>query len=352
MIKTLPYLSLLSFALLGNLQASSIIQDLASQHNAIILGNLTVDSADTEGRQLVTGDFTSSPTLYTIGTSGAGHPQNLPEEGRDDLIVGGNYTYTGGTTGWVGLQVTEDAVIGGTADSNHVHFDAAGATSSGKGKLTANAGALKVDRSTGNVTTISSGLALTDLSGLFIQESLTLSQYANSANISITSDTPGALGISVADMGYDDTYVINITQAQWENNGKVRSITARAGDTVIVNVAGTNIHLSGGSMVLNGITANRVLINYFKAITLDVEDGMAHEGSVLAPLTTSVTMAASINGVAMLAGDVLKTGSGEFHNFLFTGDIHKLQAVPEPSSASLLILGFSLLAMRRCRHKK
>lgn len=333
-------------ALVSNSYASSIIEDLAAQHNAIILGNLTVDSADTEGRMLVTGNFESSNTLYTIGTSGAGHPQNPPQQGRDDLIVGGQYHYTGASGAWVGLQITEDAVVGGTADPNHVHFDAAGATSSGQGTLTANAGALKVDRTTGNVTTLSSGVALSDLHNQFIQESMSLSQFSDSSHISIIQDDPWALGISTTDIGYDDTYIINVTQAQWENESyKSRTISARAGDTVIINVAGTNINLTGGTIVLEGITEDRVLINYYEATSLDL--GVTHKGSVLAPKTTTVSMSKSIDGVAMFAGDVTKTNNAEFHNFLFAGDISHL--VPEPSSISLLAIGLTFVTMRRHR---
>ncbi len=43
----------LTFSCLG----ANILQDVMGQYNAVILGNLNVDSADTEGRQLVVGNF-------------------------------------------------------------------------------------------------------------------------------------------------------------------------------------------------------------------------------------------------------------------------------------------------------
>lgn len=327
------------------LSAGSLIYDLGQQHNAIILGNLYVDSADTEGRQLVTGNFeTNIGWRYTIGQSGAGHPQNPPSAGRDDLIVGGNYTHSGGSGG--GIQVTEDAVVGGSATSDKVYFNNAQAgISSGQGTLTYGAGSLKVDRLTGNVTTASGGVPLTDLSAQFIQESMALSQYADSTGIAVTQDETWALGISTADLALDDTYVINIGQAQWElASYKSRTINAGAGSTVIINVAGTDISLTGGSMLLSGgITPDRVIVNYFEATSFNL--GVEHNGTVLAPNTQTVSMTQSINGVAILAGDVSKTNSAEFHNFLFAGHL----AVPEPSSCSSLALGLMLTLFFRRR---
>lgn len=95
-----------------------------------------------------------------------------------------------------------------------------------------------------------------------------------------------------------------------------------------------------------GITPNHVLVNYHEA-TIWSSTGYQHEGAVLAPFTNSVSLSGgAINGVAYLAGDVLKTGNAEFHNYAFTGT---LSPVPEISGgfAWILVGGIGFL-----RHRK
>lgn len=328
----------------GSASASSLVYDLSSQYNAIILGDLYVDSADTEGRQLVTGDFNTDIGFnYTVGTAVVG-PQNPPNAGRDDLVVGGNYI----GKGLGGVLVTEDAVFGGsiTAAGGGISFNVAGANSSGAGTLTSNAGPLKISRSTGNVTSLSSGVNLSDLAAMIRQESWALSQLSSSNGIKATLSGTFALNVAVDDLGLDDVYVINLTQAEWEASSFLqRTISASSGSTVLINVAGNEVDL-GGSMVLSGgITQNRVLVNYYEADTWS-SSAFLHEGMVLAPHTSEVEISGgAINGAAVMGGKVTKTGSAEFHNFLYQGVV----PVPEPGIVNLLLIGFIGGALRRNR---
>ncbi len=128
------------------------------------------------------------------------------------------------------------------------------------------------------------------------------------------------------------------------NGFKYHYVDEGAGSTVIINVHGVNTSLNGGSMnLLGGLTSDKVIVNYPDATSLLL--GFEHEGMVLAPNTTTVSVRQSINGVAILGGSVTKTDSAEFHNFLFTGDIAHL--VPEPSSSALLAMGSLILFLRR-----
>jgi choice-of-anchor A domain-containing protein len=117
---------------------------------------------------------------------------------------------------------------------------------------------------------------------------------------------------------------------------------------VVVNVSGADIDKSGSNVVLTGIDERKVLLNFYEATSwksmyIDVK------GSVLAPFAQTATISGgAITGTSIIAGDVTKTGSAEFHNSLFTGD---LSVVPEPGNAGLLgLLAAAGLSLRsRCR---
>lgn len=116
---------LLTIALALSAQAATLIEDLGLNYNAVILGDLTIDSADTEGRQLTTGDFTTDISwLYTIGTTGAsGAPQNPPSAGRDDMVVGGDYTHSGGVgEGFSSLKMLSLAALQIPAKSHSIYL--------------------------------------------------------------------------------------------------------------------------------------------------------------------------------------------------------------------------------------
>lgn len=325
--------------------AGTLFQDISANYNATILGDLNVDSADTEGRQLVVGNFNTNIGFnYTIGSSVVG-PQNVPSAGRDDMVVGGNYV----RSGFGGVLVTEDAVIGGTASpvDHKITFNSAGANSSGSGTLTTGVGPISIDRTTGNVTSAPSGVLITTLASSLVTESQALGGHADSAGISAMLSGTFALDITT-NVAIDDVYIINVTAAEWTASSFLtRNITASADSTVIINVSGSSISLGGSMNLLGGITQNQLLVNYHEA-----EDWSSttflHEGSILAASTNGVSISGgAINGASIFGGDVTKTGSAEFHNFLFTGDFPASVAIPEPNSSILLSLSGLGLVLRR-----
>lgn len=329
---------LLNLAACLNATAESMFETFGGMYNSMIFGDYTAASGDTEGRQFVSGNFSLSTVGYSVGYTVVGVP-NTPQAGRDDLVVGGNFI--GGTIS----TVTEDAVLGGTLVSGSIGFNAANSQSTGTGTLTQDAGTFRLDLATGDTTNVVEGsISQAALLGAFAAESLSLSGLATSAGVSVSGD-PWNVNIEIT--GGPGLKVVNLTTEQWSPTQYAgRTITldpSAAGSTILINVDGTVIDLGGGSMTLVGVDQQHVLFNYFEATEWS-SLYFLHEGSVLAPFTTSVDIQGSINGSAIFAGAVSKTGGSEFHNFLFSGD---LSAVPEPMAALSVLVGVAMILSRR-----
>lgn len=333
-------------------RAETAFETFAGFYNSITLGDFYAVGADTEGRQLVTGDFyLSTPSGgYSVGYTVVGVP-NLPQAGRDDLLIGGNFY--GGTIS----TVTENAVLGGSVVSGSIGFDAAHSQSSGLGTLTTGVGLFDLDGVTGNHVAAGTGTSLLTLTGALKAESLALAGLASSSGVTIAME-PWELVVNIS--GSAGLKVVNLTAAQWNGgSGYSRYINvapSAAGSTVVINVDGEVINLQAGLMTLTGISNQYVLVNYHEA-----QDWsslyMQHEGSILAPFTETVDIQGSINGSAVfaaMAGEyVSKTSGAEFHNFLFRGSLpDDLTAVPEVSSSLLVLLGGLWLGGVRSRRRQ
>lgn len=337
---TAGFISVVCFFAAEASRAASMFETFGSQYNSMLFGNYTAANGDTEGRQYVSGNFSLSTVGYSVGYTVVGNP-NTPLAGRDDLVIGGNFL--GGTIS----TVTEDAVIGGTLVSGSIGFNAAGPQSSGTGTLTQNAGAFRLDLASGNATNaIAGSITQTGLLDAFETESLALSNLETSAGVTISGD-PWNVSINIS--GAPGLKVVNLTSDQWSPSQYAgRTITvapSAAGSTILVNVDGATINLTGGSMTLEGVEQEYVLFNYYEATSWNSQYFL-HEGSVLAPFTTSVSIQGSINGSAVFAGAVSKTGGAEFHNFLFEGD---LSSVPEPGTLASVLVGAMIVTAARRR---
>jgi choice-of-anchor A domain-containing protein len=132
-------------------------------------------------------------------------------------------------------------------------------------------------------------------------------------------------------------YVFNVTGAELANAaGHGLSITAPAGSTVVVNVAGAASALASMGITLNGVDRQHVLYNFFEAQNLTI-NAISVEGTVLAPLATVNFVNGQINGT-LIANHL--TGSGESHLHLFEGT---LPTVPEPGTCALGALGMAIV---------
>ncbi|MDQ8205884.1 choice-of-anchor A family protein [Coraliomargarita sp. SDUM461003] len=313
--------------------SAAVFEGLSTQFNAMIFGNFYGMGGDTEGRHFTSGNVTvnDGSNLYTVADAVVA--PDLPySPGRHDLIIGGNFTgkayvltesaYVGGSL-VNGVSTAEIQVYNGAPLSGSYY-------SSGTGTVTTNAGPFDIDLATGQAVASGSGASFDAILTGLRADSLAFSRLADTPGTVATNDGYGSVGITFT--GDHDIYVYTVSEADWDGQ-KYRTITAPEDATVIINVEGSEIDLSG-TMNVTGTELTNVIINYQEATSIAMTS-MDHNGAMLAVNTTSYEQTAGgLNGAAFIAGEVEKNGGGEFHNHLFTGD---LSAVPEPSSYALLV---------------
>lgn len=136
--------------------------------------------------------------------------------------------------------------------------------------------------------------------------------------------------------------ITNLTQAL-QNRSRLEWTFPTSFDTVIVNVAGTNISLPGG-INFNGPAnlGQKVIWNFYEATTLNF-GSKAWYGSVLAP-QADATIGNFIEGTTVFKS--LKQ-NGEIHMNNYAGGLEAILAptdltisVPEPATWAMLIMGF------------
>jgi choice-of-anchor A domain-containing protein len=162
--------------------------------------------------------------------------------------------------------------------------------------------------------------------------------------------------------------VFNLTDTTY--SGATITITAPAGSTVIVNVAGDADSFNGGSIVLNGVTADHVIFNFYAAKSLSV-GSMAFNGTILAPFADFTAGWGQLNGQLIAKG---AAGNFTFNEVLFDGNLdpfsdvtqttpggpngvpgggsNVLTPTPEPASwalAGLSLAIFGFVRMKRAR---
>jgi choice-of-anchor A domain-containing protein len=203
---------------------------------------------------------------------------------------------------------------------------------------------------TGNAVAAGTGDSLAQLVAGMQQDSLFFSRLDERGVVDklMVNNTPTLVG--------NDPHlnIFNLTETQasiWQGNYNSRKIIAPPGSTVLVNVPGTAITYSPGTLDVEGASPNTVLLNYYEAETFS-GDHFTHNGSILAPFTTLVEMglaegALSINGSATFGGEVTQRFGSEFHNYPFQGLI-----IPEPSAYAWTAgAGLLILVLGRRRRK-
>lgn len=324
-----------------------VFEDLAGQYNAMIFGDFLGVGGDTEGRHFTAGNMTvnDGSNLYTVADAVVA--PDLPySAGRHDLVVGGDFTgkaYVLTESAYVG-----GALVDGVSTAEIQVYNGAPITgsynSSGTGTVTTNAGAFDIDIATGQAVVSGSGSSFDAILTELQAESLLFAQLEDTVGTVLTND--GYNNIEITFSGAHDIYVYTVSEDDWDGQ-KYRTIDAPADSTVIINVEGSEITLSG-TLTVTGTDLSNVIINYQEASSIALTQ-IDHNGAILAMNAETYTQTgAGVNGVAFIGGDAEKLGGGEFHNYLFTGD---LSAVPEVSSYSLLVglMTASFVLVRRRR---
>jgi hypothetical protein len=92
-------------------------------------------------------------------------------------------------------------------------------------------------------------------------------------------------------------------------------IVVPQGSTVLVNVSGASVQMSGFGILLEGVQSSHVLYNFCEATSLTMQ-GISVEGTVLAPNAAVVFNNGQLNGTLVAASF---EGNGETHDVLFAG---------------------------------
>jgi choice-of-anchor A domain-containing protein len=242
----------------------------ASAFNVFVLGDLDKSGSDTEGRMAVGGN--AKLAGYSVGTA-----LTNSNGARDDLIVGGNLTFNGGTV------PNGNAAYGVSASLSGVSFPN-GSARQAKPLNFAGAGAELKQTSAKLAAMAPNGSTFTAFSQVQLKGS--------AAQVNVFKVDGAAL-----------------------SSASSLSVAAPAGSTVIVNVGGADVQMSSVGYSISGTDRQRVLFNFHQATTLHFE-GVGLEGSVLAPHAKVEFSNGNINGV-LAAGSL--SGPGENHEHPFDG---------------------------------
>lgn len=245
----------------------------AAAFNVFVSGDLDKHGSDSEGRVAVGGSAKLSG--YAIGT-GLSNSSGK----RDDLIVGGNLTFSAGSV------PNGNAAYGGSASISGVSFPNGKAHQAQPIDFKAAAASLKQ---------LSAALAKLPVNG--------------------TTKVSSWGGITLA----GSNSKLNVFELKGPELATTSglSITAPAGATVVINIGGTACQMTSFGTGILGTTRRKVLYNFHQAASLLLQ-GVGVEGSILAPAAAINFANGAINGV--LVGQQL-VGPGETHEHPFDGCI-------------------------------
>ncbi|MHC5938384.1 choice-of-anchor A family protein [Nostoc sp.] len=134
-------------------------------------------------------------------------------------------------------------------------------------------------------------------------------------------------------------------------------IKGDANSTIVVNISGKDVSLQNFQFNIQGTDKQKVIYNFYEATNITAS-GISILGSILAPLANFNFNNGQVNGNVVVAS---LTGNGESHNYLFNGDLPDLPTkyytkppthtqVPEP--ANLPGLGLIAVVFGLFRHKR
>ncbi len=332
----------------GLASASTLTLGAAGGYNAFVLGNFTEAGTDSLGAIAVGGNFVPSGNgSFTIASSHSGDSAAIY-----DLVVAGNFTnnygslgggsaFVGGNMTWNDPTLPHNAYVDGNF-SNPSGGGSVGGTVYFGGTYASGDTLTNVKMTSPQADPVDFVGAQTNLTSL----SATLASQTANGTVSSAYNTYSLTGTN------SSINVFNLTDTSY--SGSTINITAPAGSTVILNVAGKSDSFSGGSINLNGVSANDVIWNFSSATAISI-GSIAFNGTLLAPGASFTGTWGQLNGQLIVDN---AAGTTELHDVLFNGalpssgstalsDQSGVGSTPEPGTWVLLVAGLVLIVIAR-----
>ncbi|MCF4969633.1 choice-of-anchor A family protein [Nostoc sp. CMAA1605] len=318
---TLIPLSLGTLAITGFIQpAMAVNLGIAQDYNVFVFGDMN-QSSDSEGRVAVGGNATF--TNFGIAD------RLTNSNGTDTrLVVGGNLTYNNGQI------FGGNAVVGGTVKTP-VYFNCSPNCGVKSGQL--------IDFNTARQE-------LTNLSGYL-------------GGLTSTNTTEYKWGGIILTGNNSDLNVFTIDGSKFSSSSYLDLKGVGSNSTVILNILGSSIDIKYFGLNYFGANKQNVLFNFVDATQINTT-GFSFQGSVLATKANVNFSNGNVEGTLVASS---LSGTGEFHNVPFTGNLPsppkpqppieepeleepETTAVPEPGMVfGLFFLGTVARFFRRSR---
>lgn len=274
---------------------------LGGVFNALIFGNFEAHGGDTDARLAVAGNA-NIPGGYSVGHVINGDPLPIFTDGETDIYIVQGDLHEGN------FGVNGNIVHGGVRHGPQRWMS--------YNNLVRQVDLITFDED-GNVPDDGSGVTFEQLQAEMEIRSAVLGALEDRGVV----EKDASLGYVITLTGDDpELNVFNLSAEEWSVSSAGINITVPSGSTVLVNIHGESVEISGVGMTLDGVSPREVLFNYVNATSLTTS-GFAQRGSVLAPYASAHLIGGSIDGTAILGGDVLTENGFEFHNWPFLGGI-------------------------------
>ncbi len=341
----------LALASLGS-AAEGAVLGIAAGYNEFILGNVSYQNSDVQGKMAVGGNLTATG-MSLADKAGAGN----------NIIVGGNFTDTNGS-------VTGNIIAGGNVTYTNPTVSG---TISANGAVTLSSGSGPTGVRYGTTYSGAAYYPFTPVQGVTTVPINFAAEFQNLKNLSlaqVNAADPAAL------YQYSQAYfnatpgtgvkAFNVSASTVAAATSGYNINAEAGATVVINVSGASANIiNTGFNLTGGIAAEHVIWNFYEATTLNFDGSVT--GTVLAPKAAVTASYGGFNGT-LIAASLGGMGGGatslEMHtmmngggaNTLFTGTLRDIpvvqaDAVPEPATLGLFGMGAVVLGLRRKRSR-
>lgn len=289
-------------------------------YNAIIFNDLNTTS-DIEGRTFVGHDFTG------VNSANLGNHLSNSVSATDRSFVVGDSIFSGNP---INLQ-RGSLYIDGSTNGRGFNFN-------GGGSVVADH---TIDASTASIQSYS------------IFQSQAMEGLAADSSVTLPSGQPGPTQF-FATAGADHLAVFDVSAASIFGNSYGQQFELHPDaltSNIVINVSGTSVDWTNGNMVslfTDNYWQDHVIWNFYEATSINFESHNFN-GAVLAPYA-SITTSANIDGL-VVANNLTTTAEVHLPNDGNAYDGYTASPVPEPGSASLVLLVGGLMLLGRHRKR-